>query len=185
MALNVSCVYFWILIDFQHAFLTEEVNFRKSNSWIIQKENLPFLTAPEESSLSNECALSKLIDGGGANILDRLRDSNWEILRATSSNVRRTPCVPWSFSVKLRSFGSWHQNLARAASLLRSKVRLLKLHLIKIVSFYVHGLWLLKSVANKEYFGQYIYSLRKLFVITILKILIQGFYNFWRRTYNQ
>ena len=44
----------------------------------MQKGNLPFLTAPEVSSLSNECALSegKLIDGGGANILDRLRDSN-------------------------------------------------------------------------------------------------------------
>ena len=122
-------------------FLTE-FNFRKSNSWIMQKGNLPFLTAPEVSSLSNECALSegKLIDGGGANILDRLRDSNWEILRATSSNVRRTPCVPWSFSVKLRSFGSWHHNLARASSLLRSKVRLLKLLRIKIVSLDAHGL---------------------------------------------
>ena len=96
---------------------------------------LPFLPGTLGSSLSNDPECRRIAGGaGGANMLqvlltddddDRLRDFRWDIFRVTCSNSRvkdsRIPLsFPWSFSVKLRSFGSWH-NLACAATSLLQK----------------------------------------------------------------
>ena len=94
--------------------------FEKTDSYQITIWSLPFFI-PGDSSSSRECVCKSMVGGGGANMLSwRLRDSNQAILRDTSFRVSRTLGFPWSFTVKLRSFGSWHKlGSAAADSLLR------------------------------------------------------------------